>query len=91
MDETLAIKWHLEGILLSRIEKAMQSVKEIPEVMHRVVVIQTTEDFCRETKKDYAIIKKQFAKENFTIDFTVPEFNQIIDDVASEILYLLSE
>jgi len=93
MDEskTFAIKWHIEGILISRIEKAILDAKEIPEVMHRVIVIQTAEDFCREMKKDYAIIKDQFAKENLTIDFTVQEFNQIIDDVTTQVIYLLCE
>ena len=31
MDKTLAIKWHLEGILLSRIEKAIQSLSYTPK------------------------------------------------------------
>ena len=93
MDEfkTFTLKWYLEGMLLSRLEKATLDVKEIPAVMHRVIVIQTAEDFCQETKANYAFLKKEFAKENITIDYTVQEFNQIIDDVASQLIDLLCD
>ena len=93
MDEfkTFALKWYLEGIILSRIEKAILDVKEIPAVMHRVIVIQTAEDFCQEAKENYAFLKKEFAKENVTIVFTVQEFNQIIDDVVSQLIDLLCD
>lgn len=89
--KAFALKWHLEGLLLSKIEKAILEVNEIPEVMHRVIVIQTVEDYCQTMKSCYSILKNEFEDENLRICFTVSEFNQIIDDAASEILYLLTE
>ncbi|MGZ2370629.1 hypothetical protein ACXR6G_12680 [Ancylomarina sp. YFZ004] len=89
--KTSELKWHLEGFLLSRIEEAILDVKEIPEVMHRVIVNQIVEDYCQEIKNHYSILKKKFEDEKLSVCFTIPEFNQVIDEVESHILKLLTE
>ncbi|MDA3781180.1 MAG: hypothetical protein PF487_13285 [Bacteroidales bacterium] len=79
-------KSQMEASLRSLIKQALNDSKDMPEMMHGMMVMNAAGNFCKATKTDYSRLKQEIENLNRDFGLTEKEYIGIIDDVTSKVL-----
>ncbi len=72
--------------LRDSLDQALRDAKELPEMMHGIIVMQAAASFCEGLKGHYMDFKNELEYMNQDIGLSEFEYKEIIDEITSEVL-----